>query len=475
LVLLLGAPVSHATVRELLMQSAGLDPQSLSSAPSIRLIGMGDLDLSVPDESNELNSHDFGGSISGVLEDGEGWVAESWLASHLQTVERPGLGGERRFGHSGFQVIKRWPDRAMGADVDYGFFENSQSDGTWSSIRGPRMSGILNKRIGPATAGLILGRELENESQIGTGFFAVRHKQGRLRGQFGVETLRYGARWGAAWDFERGDVVGKGIDPARFHEDTFAWTRPLNRYSLFALFNPRPGLEGGVRARALNRQSSERVQVSWSGESPYNPSGMKYSISAVTFFEEESDWDLVTQWRWHPAGGNLLAAEAGYRAWDHRVDEGSEFKGSLRAGHASQKTFTFGVGVSRRVFADRVLFALEGRGAIQNWVMEEPSQASADGTSRQASVGAGFEFFASDRLMLRGGVSLLSDDQNTDQPATLRTGHALSGGLSWVPRGGLLQAQAAVRLERLVPQGQADASLDEATETQFAVGLRLLL
>jgi hypothetical protein len=474
-VLLLGFSVTRATVRELLMESAGLDPAALSSTPSIRLLGMGDLSLSVPDESNELNTHDFGGSISGVLEDGERWVAESWLGNHRRTVEHADYGAERRYGHGGFQLIRRWPGRAMGADFEYSYFEDAESDAGWSKIRGPRLSGMFNQRIGPVTAGLILGRESEDEARITPDFFAIRHQQDRWLGQLGVETQCFGMRWGAAWDFERGDVVGKGIDAARFHEDTFTWTRPLNRYSFFALLKPRPGLEGGVRLRGLDRQGSERALVSWSGESPYNPSGTNYSAEAISFFEEESDWDVKTLWRAHGSGGMTVAAEAGYRAWDHRVDEGTEFKGSLRAGRAQRKIYSLGAGASRRVLAGRVLLALEGRGAIEDWVMEEPQPAAADGTSRRASVGAGLEFFATDRLMLRGGFSLFSEDQNIDRPVTLRTGNALSGGLSWVPRGGLLQVQAGVRHERAVPKEEISTNLEKTDETQFALGLRWLL
>ena len=170
-----------------------------------------------------------------------------------------------------------------------------------------------------------------------------------------------------------------------------------------------------------------------------------------------------------------MAAEAGYRAWNHRVDEGSEFKGSLRAGHAQRKIDSLGAGVSRRVLDRRVLLALEGRGAIEDWVMEDPQQKAAEGTSRRASVGAGLEFFATDRLMLRGGFSLFSEDQDLDRPVTLRTGRALSGGLSWVPRGGLLQVQAGIRHERAVPQDEVSSNLEKTDETQFALGLRWLL
>jgi hypothetical protein len=474
-ILLLGAPAGRATVRELLMQSAGLDPQSLTSTPSVRLLGMGSLDVCMPDESNELSAHDFGGNIAGVLDDGELWVVEAWLGSHRETADRADFGAERRYGHGGFQLLRRWPTRAMGVEVEHGSFENSERGADWSKIGGPRMSAIYSQRIGPVTAGLIVGREKENEARISRDFFAIRHSQSRLVGQFGLTAQGLGIRWGAALDFERGDVIGKGIDPARFHEDTFTWTRPVSRYSVFALMTPRPGIEGGIRFRALDREGSERTAVSWSGESPYNPSGTNYFADAVTFAEQESDWDLTTRWRAHGGHGLTLGAEAGYRSWDHEVREGAEFKGSLRAGEAEKKAFIAGAGISRRVLADRVLVGLEAHGTFEDWMLVDASGRRSEGTARRVSMGPGFEVFASDRLVLRGGFSLVGDDANVDAPATLRTGHVVSAGLAWVPRGGLIQIQAAVRQERLVPDAETAADLDQVDDTQYLFGLRWLL
>jgi len=474
-ILLLGAPAGRATVRELLLQNAGLDPQSLASTPSVRLLGMGNLDLSVPDESNELNAHDFGGNIAGLLEDGELWVVESWLGNHRQSADRTGFGAERRFGHAGVQVVRRWPSRAMGADVDYGYFENTERGGDWSKIRGPRMSAIYTQRVGPVTAGLILGREKENEARISGDFFAIRHEQGRVLGQLGLTARRLGIQWGAAVDFERGDVVGKGIDPARYHEDTFTWSRPVNRYSVFALTQLRPGLEGGVRFRALDREGSERAAISWSGESPYNASGTNYFTEAVTFAEKESDWDLTTRWRARDRRGMTVGVEAGYRSWDHEVREGDEFKGSLRAGEAEKKVFNAGAGISRRVLGNRVLVGLEAHGAFEDWVEVDGLSRRTEGAARRLLAGAGFEAFASDRLVVRGGFSLVSDDADVDAPATLRTGHVLSAGLAWVPRGGLIQIQAGMRQERLTPDAETAPDVDQTDETQFLLGLRWLL
>jgi hypothetical protein len=474
-ILLLGAPAGRATVRELLMQDAGLDPQSLASTPSVRLLGMGDLDLCVPDESNEMSAFDFGGNVAGMLDDGELWVVETWLGRHRQTADRSDFSADRRYGHGGVQVMRRWPSRAMGVDVDYDSFEDTEQDGDWSKIGGPRTSAIYNQRIGPVTAGLIVGREKENEARISEDFFTIRHSQGRWTGQFGLTTQQLGIRWGAGVDFERGDVIGKGIDPERYHEDTFTWARPVNRYSVFALATPRPGVEGGVRFRALDREGSESAMISWSGESPYNPSGTNYFADAVTFAEQESDWDLTTRWRVRGSHAMTLAAEAGYRSWDHQVREGDEFKGSLRAGEAEKKVFTAGAGISRRLMRDRVLVGLEAHGAFEDWVEVEALERRSEGTARRVSVGPGFEFFAGERLILRGGFSLLSDDANVDQPATLRTGHVLSAGLAWVPRGGLIQVQAAVRQERLTPDAETATDLEKVDDTQFLVGLRWLL
>jgi hypothetical protein len=474
-VVVFGAPPGHATVRELLMEEAGLNPLVLGDTPAIRLQGMGGLDLSVADERNEINAYDFGGSIGGLLDDGERWTAETWLGNHDQTAENPSFSAERRFGHSGLQIVRRWPDRALGADVNYTYFEDTDSRLGWTKVRGPLLSAIVNQRIGPVATGLIVGREAENESRISNEFFTVHHHQDRWVGQFGANVPLGGVMWGAAWSFERGDVIGKGVDPARYHEDTFTWRRPVDRYTLFGIFAPRPWLEGGLRYRTLDRQGSETDRVSWSAESPLNPSGTNYVTEAISFFEEESDWDVTTRWRLHGASESLLGVEARYRGWSHRVEEGREFKGTLRAGFAERKILSVGLGASRRILGSRLLVALEGRAEMENWTDEDQNRLRTEGKARVYTAGSGIEFFASDRLMLRAGVGLFSDDRNTDEPLSLRTGQRIGGGISWVPRGGLVQIQGAVEYRHGAPKDAQATALEESTESQYTVGLRWLL
>jgi hypothetical protein len=469
LCLLAGSAETGATIREREMRAAGLDPQVLAGVPSIRLQGLGDLDLAVADEANEINANDFGGNVAGLLGDGEGWTVESWLGNHVREASSATDDAQRRFGHSGLHVVRRWPNRALGLQADYAHFDNNERARGWSTIRGPVLSGVFNYRVGPAVAGLRLGRETEDEDRINPDYFSISHEQGRWVGELGVAARAVGVEWGAAWAFQRGAVRGVSVDAARFHEDDFLWTRPLDRYTLYALLRPGERLEGGLRLRTMNREGSERVATSWSAEFPMQGSKADYEGSAVTFYEEESDWDLTTRWRLRTAGDGLLAAEAAVRGWEHRVEEGTNFKGSERAGHDEDRTFSLGAGASRRVLGGRFLVGLEGRGSFDDWKDD-----SAEGQGRRLSLGAGCEFFAGDRLVLRGGASLLADDRDVDLPATLRTGRAISGGASWVPAGGLMQIHLAMRHFRLAPESDAATGLEEIDETRYTLGARWL-
>ncbi|MBM3317105.1 MAG: hypothetical protein FJY75_04550 [Candidatus Eisenbacteria bacterium] len=464
---------AQATVREWRMDGAGIDPGLIGSLPSARLSGMGAPSLAVPDESNEFNTHDFAGNVAGILEDGDGWVIDAWTGNALQNQKAGFFEAERRYGHAGFRAVQRSEQGVLGAEVNWAFFQDS-APRDWTKVRGPLMSAIVNRRFGPVTVGAIVGLEQEKEDRVNPEFFSLAHRQDRWIGQFGAMTRLRGVELSAGWSFEAGDVVGLSVDPARFHEDTYTWSRPLHRYTL-ALILPRSGsLEGGVRAGWMERDGFERVRVSWSDDSPQNPSRSFYEAEAITFAEAVSDLQVSTAWRLHLGGAGVLGFGGALRAEEDEVEEGVNFKGSRRAGRMARDTVAAGVGFSRRFAGGRLLGFCEGMATLQDWETEEPAAGSAQGRTRVVSATAGLEYFAAANLMLRAGATLSSVDRELDAPATLSLGQAWTGGISWLPSGGLVQLHGAVRVERSRSADEAVTSIPEVTDLGYSVSARLL-
>jgi hypothetical protein len=468
------APGAQATVREWQMARVGLDPTLTEANPSARLIGMGSPLLTVPDEGSELNTYDFAGNIAGLLEDSDRWVIDAWTGNFQQDYERSGLQSDRRFGNAGFQVVQRSRDRALGANVNWAFLTVADRAGDWRKIRGPRISPLINQRFGPVTVGAMVGVEQEKEDLITTNFFGLRHRQERWVGQFGAMADLWGLQWGANWHFENGDVLGRAVDPERFHEDTYTWTRPVNRYGASVILPRRGSIEGGVRLGWLDRQGSERVKVSWSDDSPQNPSHTDFYTESVTFHEQESSRGVATRWRLHLGPGSIVGVDAAYRSEELDVQEGINYKGSMREGRSADDSFDAGVGASQRIFGGRLLAALEARAAFQDWETRQVAGVLEKGTARTFGATGALEYFVSSRVMVRAGLHLESQDLNIDAPLTLSVQDAVSGGISYAPLGGLVQVHGALRFERSRPSDETATQVPETTVVSYTVVARLL-
>jgi hypothetical protein len=465
---------ADATVREWLMFKCGLDTQLLEPSPSARLMGMGGLALAVVDASSEINLRDYAGNVAGILDDSDGWVAETWLGNHLQTAERDAFSAERRFGHAGLHVVQRSEKRALGVEVDWTYLETRDVPGDWSRVRGPMISGIVNQRIGRFTLGVMLGSESENESRESSDFFNIRHEQNRFVGRVGLQAYAVGCVFGAEWQFKRGDVQGKSVDAARFHEDSYSWSQPDDRFCIAAVLPLRNSIEGALRVRIMDRQGSEQVDISWSGDSPENPSRENYFDSAITFREEDAALEIASRWRFHLKPGTILGAEVSYRDWDMLVTEGVNFKGSREAGRWKDEAFSAGVGLSHLMLHERLLAAVEVRARQGEWSAEDQLSSSA-ATSRALCLGLAAEYFVGEAIAIRAGVSGGTYDQDIDAPLTMRVCRTGSAGMSWLPRGGLVQIHGAIRYTRWEPSDAEAVDLETEDETSYTVSLRLLM
>ncbi len=456
------------------MREAGLDPVALRSAPSVRLAGMGPVDLCVRDEANELNMRDFGLNVAGVLEDSDGWVIESWFGGNRQQLDNPALSSERSYGQAGAQAVYRSNHTALGLDYNWTYFETQDHPGDWSRVRGPLASAIVNRRFGRFILGAVVGSESENESRNSPDFFAIRHNQARWVGQVGGQAAFGATKIGLGWDFERGDVEGKSVDPSRFHEDVLTWVRPVDRFSVSVIHSQGANFEVGVRARLVDRTGGETEVISWSDRSPRNGSKEIFRRSeVVTFSEDESDADVTGRVQLRLARLEI-GAEGSYRSWEWDVVEGLNFKGSNREGSRSSDVLRLAAGASTHLLGGRLLAGVQGEVLQDDWETTEGLESSS-GTGRYATLGVGAETFVNPEVALRGGAWLTSEDGDIDAPLTLSKGKGFSGGASWLPRGGTVQIHGSLRHTTAEPEKGGATGADEKDETSFLVGLRLLL
>jgi hypothetical protein len=332
----------------------------------------------------------------------------------------------------------------------------------------------VNQRFGNLTLGMRLGREAENEDRHSVDYFSLRHSQERWIGQLGAQVELMGVILAGAWDFERGAVKAKSIDPPRFHEDDFTWKRPLDRYTAALVWASGDRIEGGVRASVMDREGSEAVEVSWSEDAPLNPSNELFHAELTTFYEQESEVEILSRWRFGIGSGTFLGLEGSYRDFELDVDEGVNFKGSQRAGAWSQSVLGVGAGVSQSLMNGRILLVLEARG------LRGDSKAAEEGilteeTWQDALLSAGLEYFPRADLALRCGVAARSFDGDVDGPTSLALLKGASGGVSWLPRGGTIQVHGALRYSRQEPWDTDAADLADEDDLTYLLGLRLLL
>ena len=131
-------------------------------------------------------------------------------------------------------------------------------------------------------------------------------------------------------------------------------------------------------------------------------------------------------------------------------------------------------GASTRLLDGRLLAAVQGEAVLEDWGSASGLE-SLSGQGRYLQGGAGAELFVNPEVVLRGGLWFTSEDGDVDAPLTLATGHGFSGGFSWLPRGGVVQIHGSLRQTLAKPEQEGAQETGEKDETNFLLGLRLLL
>jgi hypothetical protein len=443
---------------------------------SARLEGMGGLSIAVPDESNKLDLNHYGGNVSALLWESDAARWDFW--THAATILHDSFdaGGVRQRDrvqtneYGGRMAWRSKGRRVLGLDYSYDAINQGTGPLEQSKVRGP-MWGVFG---GQQVARVVLGGGIhligDNQDRTSTDFFAIRHKSS---GQRYVGSLAIDAGplvLGLQSERQVNQITGDSRDEARFHEDIYTWKRPVETYSGSAVWSFSDVLRGAVRARAQKIDGREDVRISWSDRMPENPARTNILVHAGTFDERGRNYEVGSRWEMRPSEAIFLTADGSIARTSTKIVEGSNFKGSQRAEDSKEHLARAGGAVSYQAPSKRLRVGAEG------WFIRDSRDDAIAATSvvaRTLELRTGAEYFVQDAFAIRAGYLRSAEDEDTSLPRTLGIGNGFSIGGGYFPRGGLYQIDAAIRVEKVLPNYDGNPR-SEKRRTYFSLGARFL-
>ncbi|MCA9755013.1 MAG: hypothetical protein KDA27_04360 [Candidatus Eisenbacteria bacterium] len=414
------------------------------AARGIRLLAMGGMRFTIPDENNEITLSDFGQNIAGIASDKDGWSVESWFSRSRTVDESSRLVGDETLRDrlaltsevmNNRVIYRNGSGRAVGSSFQWVAHSTSDRYGDRSKIRGPLLQAFWNESIGDLALGLSLQRWTDRQSLVSPDVFSIQHRSDvfgwTVAGSYPVAFLELGAQA----TIERVTIEGSSRDASGFHQDDLEWLRPTKKFR-FSAFLPNGGdLELGVNLSTFTLDGAEEANISWSRQFPGNPGGFQFDRKVPTFEEEESGTRIEARalyWLgWAPRVSGFVAHES--RSSD--VTESPNFIGSRRQGSLDRSRNEIGGGLGTSLFDEELTLAVEGMGIFTTDDTVDLYGAKAQTKARDVSGRVGFEWFTRPDFILRGGYERLLLDSDVDGPFTLQTGQAASVGFGWVPKG----------------------------------------
>lgn len=445
---------------------------------AVRLDALAGMRLAVPDENNELNLSDYGMNLTGRLQDADGRRMDLWYRStDLVVDDRDASHVRSRTRNETIEAgtdlsWRKAGERLLGIRWSHDLFRYSYEMGDRGQTRGPSYGAYVVQKAGPVYLGAAITWATDAENLTTNDVFGITHDGEAWIYTGSVAYYRGPFDVGVQYDYDQTEIRGSGHDESRFHEDEYTWRRPDGRLSGSLVWHASEKLQGAVVGRLSSIDGREEVTISWSDRFPDNPSGANYKIRVGTFSEEVRTRTLGTRWEARPTEAINLAAEIENGSHDDKVDEGTNFKGTRREQDVEQSWNRIGVGVGWTSPMQRLRLAVEGAYTA----LSTDTRGIADVTtvdSFYAEARAGIEYFIRPAVALRGGYARLSEDANRDAGRSLLQGNAFTIGAGYLPKGGLIQVDAALRLEDMQPD-YSDPSR-ESGRFHFSSSVRLLL
>ncbi len=467
---------ARAQAIDWLAESAGMSLER--DAGSSRLAGMGGLTLTIPDEGRELNLSDYGRNLAGVLWDSDASRGDFWYRSDERVLDdrdasRTRTRNRAQVTEAGtFLTWRHTQKRVLGVEYAFEQLSTSIERGDRSQSNGPTWGGLVGQQFGRfVLSGAI--RFLSDDQNLTTAnVFGIRH-QGT--GVHYVGAIGYDRRAiQAAVQAERkvNTIDGVSREESRFHEDELTWKRPASVYSGVLVWSPLEAVRGAVRGQLERIDGRQEVKISWSDRMPDNPGRTNFSATTGAFDEKIRGSQAGTRWDVRPTDAVHLGLEGEIRQVDTDVTEGVNYKGSRRAEDATDRWTRLGGGIGYELLSGKARVGAEG------WYGRHSREdrdvlGSVEVVARSAELRTGAEWFLSEAVALRAGFVRSAVDDDVDRGNTLRVGNGVTFGLGYLPRGGLYQLDAALRIQSLDPDYEGDPSLEES-RTTLNVGARFL-
>lgn len=460
------------------------DQVGASIAPGIvstRLQSLGNLSLTIEDESNELTLSDFGGNLAGVAMDKDGWSIETSTgkARRADDFDSEFVGipiAQRlvsaRYGGVAEIFFRRDGELALGGRMHWDVVGYESRFGADDRTRGPHGSLYFSDKFGPVRAAIGLSRWSDNQDVTSPDVFSIRHLSTATTTTLAFAARQFRLDWGMQFDFDNVQINGKSRDQGGFHQDEFEWHRPTTRGRLSVLVPPGGRLEAGANLTVLRRNGAEEARLSWADRFPENPGGVFYSARIPTFEETERGIGLEGRARLRLRPELQLGLYAGYEHFTSKIDESLNFIGSRRRQDLDRTRMRLGAGLGRRFAEDRFQVAVEGYGRFEDESLDL-TRASTDVSSREVELRVGAEWFARPDWAIRAGLERASVDEDLDLPGTLQIGNGVSLGAGWTPRGGIVSLDAGMHFRADDPKDEVGGSR-KAELFEYSVASRFL-
>ncbi len=477
--LLFSVALAGGTQGQAIDWAADVSDVTLERGPgSARLEGMGGLLLGIPDEGRELNLHDYGRNLSGILWDSDAsrmdlWYRASDAVVDLRDAQRTRTRSRSELGESGTTLYWRVsPRRLLGADVALERLGDQTERSDRSLVRNPSWDAFGMQQFGSFVLGGEIGFTRDDQSLRTEDVFAITHGSSGTRYVGAVAYRRRPIVAGLQVERQANTITGASHDESRFHEDEMTWKRPVGIYSATVIWQPSEKISGALRGEVQRVDAREEARISWSDRMPDNPGRATFLLDVGTFEEKVRRNVVGSRWEVHPVELLQLGAEWESGQVKEDVTEGENFKGSRRAENSKRSWTRLGVGGGYELAGGRLHVGADG------WYLRKTDEQGLVGgkskaTGRTVDFRAGAEWFVASSIALRGGFTRTAADSNVDQPETLLAGNGFALGIGYLPRGGLYQIDAAFRQRRLNPDYQGDPSREESG-TAISLGARFL-
>jgi len=420
------------------------------SQNSARVDAMAGIWASLEDESQEINMWDFGENPAGFILDRDAWTGDFWATAsnrdrRTATIPSSGEGAE-----GGLQISFRSYERALGVEGTLTSATVEGGDGIdfeKHEFSGPFIRLVGNQFIGDNLVfGLGVDLISEEDKVTSPNALAIAHDTDRTNWRLGlVYFLGDKIDLGGTLLLSTNSITGESKDG--LHRDIYDWDRPVTEFGLQGIYGPGSDFQVGVFARRTLLDGGEVLDVSWAREFFLNPTeGFDLELRIPIVDEELTQTTL---------GGRVLAdvgerLQLGggltYRATEYDVLAHPTWSRFLSTTDEETTDLEFSAGIGFRPHSRLGLYGQIDVGDRSTDSIEFESTRTID--TSLTGFRAGVEYFWFNEVALRAGGELLTTSVDNayqgDTTSRERERTRITGGIGWVPRGGVFVLDAAI-------------------------------